>query len=127
MASSNGRGRASQRLDRFGTHRKLVADIPDIKAAGGWSAVAAAFVLWDWCHAYTGVVKVSVSGLAAAIDSERKTARGALACLEQLEVIRPVIDADGNRRPSEWVVVHHLADEQTQVGSKSNGYAHEEV
>lgn len=115
MARRNGHPAGTPRLDRFGTHREMVMDIPRIKGEGGWPAVVAAFILWDWADARTGAVKASVRGLAAAMGSERQTARNALDCLERLALIRPAKNVAGERMNGLWVFVHNIESKGDNV------------
>ena len=108
-------------LDRFGTHRLICERLPKIRAESGFATAALLFHLWD-----RAVVKldgrtrgdVSVSALARAIGSTRKTVAASLKYLLRADWITEAPPAEG-KPPSrkKTYLVYHVRYGETDPGS----------
>lgn len=87
-------------IDRFGTHRAIVDQLPKIVAKAGYSTAVMLFVLWDRANAKRDGRThgdFSVSAFARAIGATRKTVA---AGLKYLTEIGWIMDADASGKPS---------------------------
>ena len=110
-------------LDRFGTHRIICQQLPKITAESGFATAVVLFYLWD-----RAVVKldgrtrddVSISALARALGSTRKTVAAAMKYLRKADWITDSPPPEG-KKPSQKksYVVFHLRHGDTDQESQT--------
>ena len=103
---------AKPKLDRFGTLKQILLNVPRLKAckvngvAGGYAAALAAVAFWDAADARTGKTVMTVSRLAGILGSTRATARRSIAVLRDLKLVKPFTKPDGTLVAGRWHVRH---------------------